>query len=65
MFKVVSASKLPEQERIYIVQKGDSFWKIATEQLGNDARCNELAICNGMKTSDTTFAGMTLKLSRK
>ena len=63
--KAVSASKPPEQERIYIVQKGDSFWKIAAEQLGNGARCSELAAYNGMKTSDTIFAGMKLKLPRK
>ena len=48
--------------RTYTVKKGDSFWKIAQEQLGNGNRYNELAAYNGMKSTDTIYAGQVLKL---
>jgi len=34
----------------YKIKAGDSWWKIAQEQMGNGARCEELAKYNGMTT---------------
>ena len=48
--------------KTYTVQKGDSFWKIAAEQLGDGTRYKELAAFNGMDVTDTIYAGQTLKL---
>ncbi len=48
--------------RTYTVRKGDSFWKIAEEQLGSGARYGELASVNGMTPSDTIYEGQILKL---
>ncbi len=48
--------------KTYTVKKGDSFWKIAAEQLGNGTRYKELAAFNGLDVTDTIYAGQTLKL---
>ncbi len=57
------AGEAPEPEgKTYTVKKGDSFWKIAAEQLGNGTRYKELAAFNGMDVTDTIYAGQVLKL---
>ena len=48
--------------KTYTVQKGDSFWKIAAQQLGDGTRYKELAAFNGMDVTDTIYAGQVLKL---
>lgn len=48
--------------KTYTVQKGDSFWKIAAQQLGDGTRYKELAAFNGLDVTDTIYAGQTLKL---
>lgn len=57
--------KLPGGEstpRNYTVRPGDSWWKIADEQLGSGARMNELAAINGMTVNSTIHPGQVIKL---
>ncbi|MFV0401112.1 MAG: LysM peptidoglycan-binding domain-containing protein [Oscillospiraceae bacterium] len=46
----------------YTVKPGDSFWRIAQQQLGNGSRYNELAQYNGMTFTATIHPGDVLKL---
>ena len=55
------ASQSPVQ-RTYTVQPGDSWWKIAAEQLGAGSKMNELAAANGRTTADTIHPGQVLVL---
>lgn len=50
------------QGRTYTVKSGDSFWKIAEEQLGDGTRYKELAAYNGMSTNTVIHPGDVLKL---
>ena len=49
-------------QRTYTVQPGDSWWKIAAEQLGSGSRMQELAAANGCTTADTIHPGQVLVL---
>ena len=49
----------------YTVKKGDSWWKIAAEQLGNGTEMNRLAAHNGMTTADMIHPGQKLKIPKK
>lgn len=42
-------SSLPEPVKTYTVQPGDSFWKIAQEQLGNGAHYEKIVAANAAK----------------
>jgi nucleoid-associated protein YgaU len=56
------------QGRFYVVQDGDNLWKIATGQLGDGARCEEIVKLNAdvLKSKDTILAiGMRLRLPAK
>lgn len=55
------------QGRYYVVQDGDSLWKIATNQLGSGTRCEEIAKLNDdiLKSKDTLAIGMRLRLPTK
>jgi nucleoid-associated protein YgaU len=55
------------QGQFYVVQDGDNLWKIATAQLGNGARHEEIAKLNAdlLKTKDTLAIGMRLRLPAK
>jgi len=55
----------PEKADTYTVKPGDSFWKIAEKELGDGSRYKELAEYNGLKPSDTIYAGQALKLPGK
>ena len=55
----------PENSRTYTVKPGDSFWSIAEKELGDGARYKELAAYNGLKPTDTIYAGQVLKLPDK
>lgn len=46
----------------YVVRKGDSFWKIASEQLGSGTKYKELAEYNGMSTNAIIHTGDILKI---
>ncbi len=48
--------------KTYQVKKGDSFWKIAQNELGDGARYRELASYNGLRADDTIYPGQVLKL---
>lgn len=50
------------EEKTYTVKPGDSFWRIAQQQLGNGSRYNELAKYNGMTAASVIHPGNTLKL---
>lgn len=49
-------------DRTYTVQPGDSFWKIAQEQMGSGTKYAELAAYNGLDPSATIYAGQVLKI---
>ena len=51
-------------ERIYLVQKGETLWGIATKELGDGKRHKEIMALNGL-TSDKIFVGQRLKLPAK
>ncbi len=48
----------------YLVQEGDSLWRIAAEQLGNGSRYSEIAELNAdiLDDNDSLSVGMRLKL---
>lgn len=60
----VAVEKKEETTRTYVVQKGDSLWKIAAKQLGKGARYTEIKTLNGMK-NNTIHAGQVLKIPAK
>ena len=57
-----STSPKPSVKKTYTVKSGDSFWKIAAEQLGNGNRYKELAEYNGMTANSVIHPGDILKL---
>ena len=50
------------QSKTYTVKPGDSFWRIAQQQLGDGSRFNEVATVNGMTIATVIHAGNVLKL---
>ena len=56
-----SSSAIPTNNKTYTVQRGDSLWKIAAEQLGAGYRYSEIKKLNGL-TSDVIKPGQVLKL---
>jgi hypothetical protein len=46
----------------YVVKPGDSFWRIAEQQLGDGRRWQEIAAANNLAGTATIFAGQTLKI---
>jgi nucleoid-associated protein YgaU len=54
----------PKQTRDYVVQNGDSLWKIAAKQLGNGSRYDEIIEMNSdvLQNEDNLTVGMHLKL---
>ena len=70
--KTASAPATPTQNssnndsgRTYTVKAGDSFWKIAQEQLGNGLRYGEIIKLNNMKVTTVIHPGDVLKLPEK
>ena len=49
-------------QKTYTVKAGDSFWKIAEEQLGDGSRYKELAAHNGKTAASVIHPGDVLKL---
>jgi nucleoid-associated protein YgaU len=47
------------------VKSGDSFWRIAQQQLGDGSRYNEIAALNGMTAASVIHPGDVLKLPKK
>ena len=48
----------------YKIKVGDSWWKIAQEQMGNGARCEELAKYNGMTTKTVIQPNQQIKIPK-
>ena len=46
----------------YTVKKGDSWWKIAQEQMGSGAKYADLAKYNNMNLNKTIQPGMTINI---
>ncbi len=55
------SSKEKEKTHTYIVQSGDSLWRIAARLLGDGRRYSEIKKLNGL-TSDIIYAGQKLKI---
>lgn len=51
--------------RTYTVKSGDSFWRIAAEQLGNGMRFGEIVKLNNLKVTSVIHPGDVLKLPSK
>lgn len=54
----------PGQDRVYIVQEGDSLWRIAAKQLGSGSRYTEIIELNAviLDDEDNIAVGMRLKI---
>lgn len=46
----------------YVVQRGDSLWKIAEKTLGDGRRWKELAALNGVRNPDLIRPGQVIRL---
>ena len=57
----------PEGNRSYTVQEGDSLWQIATKQLGDGNRYEEIVELNAdiLESEDNLAVGMSLKLPKR
>jgi len=64
--KKVSSPEPPKEKqgKYYVVQEGDSLWRIAAEQLGNASRYDEIAAINAdiLRDEDSLVVGMRLKM---
>ncbi len=50
---------------LYTVRSGDSFWKIASRQMGSGLKCSRLASYNGLKLTSVIKPGQVLKIPKK
>lgn len=50
---------------LYTVKAGDSFWRIAAQQMGSGLKCNKLASFNGLKLTSVIRPGQVLKIPKK
>ena len=57
-----AATASPQGEAVYTVKEGDSFWAIAARELGDGARCVELAEYNGLTVRSVIHPGQVLRL---
>ena len=64
---LVDMAENKPQGRFYVVQDGDNLWKIASTQLGNGARHEEIVKLNTdlLKDKNTLAIGMRLRLPAK
>ena len=62
--KIPGATSSSSASLTYTVQRGDTLWEIADEQLGNGTRYKEIKSLNGL-SSDTIYPGQLLKLPEK
>lgn len=49
---------------LYTVKAGDSFWKIASQQMGSGLKCSKLASFNGLKLTSIIRPGQVLKIPK-
>ena len=64
---LLASDKTSKQNKRYTVRQDDSLWEIATEQLGNGARYNEIVELNKslLPDEDSLGVGMSLVLPNK
>ncbi len=64
---VTTAPSRAEENKSYIVQQGDSLWHIATKQLGDGSRYEEIVELNAniLESEDNLAVGMCLKLPKR
>ena len=60
--KVGNVIKIPAKSTKYIVHAGDSWWKIATTEMGSGIRYKELAEYNNKKITDVLHPGDVLNI---
>ncbi|MBN1554950.1 MAG: LysM peptidoglycan-binding domain-containing protein [Phycisphaerae bacterium] len=53
------------QGRAYVVQKGDTYWKIAATQLGNGHRWKEIEALNPNVNMNALKVGQTIRIPAK
>lgn len=58
-------SPVIDSGKTYTVKSGDSFWRIANEQLGNGMRYGEILKLNNLKVTSVIHPGDILKLPEK
>ncbi len=61
----VEAAAAAEAAKKYVVQPGDSLWKIAEATLGNGKRYMEIAELNNIKNPSVIFPGTELEIPEK
>lgn len=61
----IQTSPTIDSGETYVVKSGDSFWRIAEEQLGNGLRYGEILKLNNMKATSLILPGSILKLPKK
>ncbi len=54
----------PPNYKNYVVKHGDSFWRIAQQQMGSWTKMYKLASFNGLKLTSTITPGQILKLPK-
>ena len=60
--RVGQVVKIPAKEYSYTVKKGDSWWKIAQNEMGSGMRYKELAAYNNKSYNSTIHPGQVLKI---
>ena len=53
-----------ETAKSYVVQKGDSLWKICKQQLNDGSRAREIAALNGITNPDLIYPGQVIRLEQ-
>lgn len=61
----IPTSPTIDSGKTYTVKSGDSFWRIASEQLGNGMRYGEILKLNNLKVTSIIHPGDILKLPEK
>lgn len=62
MLQIGQTLKIPCEYFYYTIKAGDSWWRIAAQQLGNGGKCTALAAYNGMTTSTSIHPGNVIKI---
>ena len=59
-----ASAKQSTSETLYTVKSGDSFWKIAQQQMGSGLKVAALAAYNGLSTASVIKPGQILKIPK-
>lgn len=58
----IPSNMVTKSYKEYRVKKGDNWWKIAVEQMGDGAKYRQLASYNGKSSSEPLLVGQVLKI---